>query len=61
MTKILDVFLDPDRMLRPIFRALLYATLAFWLLSADWVLGPALQRTAISLGLTGLSPGRDAF
>lgn len=61
MMKISEVFFGADGKLRPIFRALLYATLAFWLLSADWVLGPVLQRTAASLGLTGLSPGRDAF
>ncbi|HLY05710.1 MAG TPA: CPBP family intramembrane glutamic endopeptidase [Rhizomicrobium sp.] len=61
MTKISDVFRGSDGKLRPIFRALLYAVLAFWLLSADWLVGPVLQRTAVSLGLTGLSPGRDAF
>lgn len=61
MAKRLDVFLGSDEKLRPIFRALIYAALAFWLLSADWYLGPPLERTAAAMHLTGLSPGRDAF
>lgn len=50
-----------DRKLRPIFRALIYAALAFWLLSADEFLGPPLQRAASALHATGLSPGTGAF
>jgi uncharacterized protein len=50
-----------DHRLRPIVCALLYAALAFWLLSADFVLGPALERAANALQLRGLSPGAVAF
>jgi len=37
-----NLFVGIDRRLCPIAYALLYAVLAFWLLSADWVLGPVL-------------------
>jgi hypothetical protein len=50
-----------DRRLRPLVCALLYAALAFWLLSADWVLGPVLERVASALRVRGLSPGTVAF
>lgn len=50
-----------DGRLRPIVCALLYAALAFWLLSADFVLGPPLDRVAQALELRGLSPGTVAF
>ena len=50
-----------DRRLRPLVRALLYAALAFWLLSADWVLGPVLERAAKALHVHGLSPGTVAL
>ena len=56
-----NLFLGSDQRLRPIVRALLYAALAFWLLSADWVLGPVLERVANALNLRGLSPGTVAF
>jgi membrane protease YdiL (CAAX protease family) len=39
----------------------LYAALAFWLLSADFVLGPILERAANALHLRDLSPGAVAF
>jgi membrane protease YdiL (CAAX protease family) len=39
----------------------LYAALAFWLLSADFVLGPVLERAAKSLHLRDLSPAAVAF
>jgi hypothetical protein len=51
----------PDGKLRPIIRALIYATLAFGLLSADEFLGPPLHRAATALHATGLSPARDTF
>src|SRR5579862_1506466 len=53
--------LGADGKLRPIIRALIYSALAFWLLSADEFLGPALQRAAMALHATGLSPRRAAF
>ena len=53
--------LGQDGMLRPIFRALIYAALAFWLLSADEFLGPPLSRAATALHATGLSPARETF
>lgn len=53
--------LDTDRKLRPIVRALLFAALAFWVLSADWFLGPPLQRLARALHVNGLSAGGIAF
>ena len=56
-----NLLLGADRRLRPIVCALLYATLAFWLLSADFVLGPVLERLANALHLGGLSPGAVAF
>jgi membrane protease YdiL (CAAX protease family) len=55
------VFLGTDGSLRPIIRALIYAALAFWALSADWFLGPVLQRAANALGVSGLSAGTVAF
>lgn len=60
-TKIERLFFGSDGLLRPIFRALIYAVLAFWLLSADEFLGPTLERAAGALGATGLSPARDSF
>jgi hypothetical protein len=47
--------------LRPIFRALIYAALAFWLLSADEFLGPPIRRVATALDATTLSPGTGTF
>jgi uncharacterized protein len=47
--------------LRSFVCALLYAALAFWLLSADWMIGPALDRITDRLHLTGMSAGRIAF
>jgi membrane protease YdiL (CAAX protease family) len=55
------LFVGTDRRLRPIVCALLYAALAFWLLSADWVLGPVLERVASALDVRGLSPGTVVF
>jgi predicted MFS family arabinose efflux permease len=56
-----NLFFGTDQQLRPIVCALLYAVLAFWLLSADWVLGPVLERVANALHVRGLSPGTVAF
>ena len=56
-----NLFVGTDRRLRSIVRALLYAALAFRLLSADWVLGPMLERVASALRVRGLSPGTVAF
>lgn len=42
-------------------RALLYAVLAFWLLSADEFPGPLVTWGEASLGLAGLSPGRVSY
>jgi membrane protease YdiL (CAAX protease family) len=56
-----NLFVGTDRRLRPIVCALLYAALAFWLLSADWILGPVLERVASALRVRGLSPGTVAF
>ena len=53
--------LGQDGKLRPIFRALIYAALAFWLLSADELLGAPLSRAATALHATGLSPARETF
>lgn len=53
--------LGEDGKLRPIYRALLYAGLAFWLLSADEFLGPPLSHAATALHATGLSPARETF
>ena len=39
-TRISRVLRGADGRLRPIIRALIYAALAFWLLSADEFLGP---------------------
>ncbi|HZT02818.1 MAG TPA: CPBP family intramembrane glutamic endopeptidase [Steroidobacteraceae bacterium] len=50
-----------DGKLRPIFRALIYAALAFWLLSADEFLGTPIRRAATALHATALSAGTDAF
>lgn len=60
-TKISRVLVGTDGKLRPIFRALIYSALAFWLLSADEFLGPPLRRAAMALHATGLSPSRDTF
>jgi predicted MFS family arabinose efflux permease len=59
--KILNVFIGTDGRIRPILRALLYASLAFWLLSADWLLGPVIGRVAKALHVSGLSAGAIAF
>ena len=56
-----NLFFGADRRLRPMVCALVYAALAFWLLSADWVLGPVLERGAKALHVHGLSPGTVAF
>jgi uncharacterized protein len=58
---VLNLIVGPDHRLRPMVCALLYAALAFWLLSADFVLGPVLERAANALHLRGLSPGAVAF
>jgi len=42
-------------------RALIYAALAFWLLSADEFLGPPIRRAAAALHATALSPRTGAF
>ena len=55
------VFMGNDGKLRPILRALIYSAFAFWLLSADEFLGPPLERLAIALHATGLSPGREIY
>jgi hypothetical protein len=60
-TWISRALLGADRKLRPIIRALIYAALAFWFLSADEFLGPPLSRAATALHATGLSPSRRAF
>jgi uncharacterized protein len=57
----LRYLLDTGGRLRPIVRALIYAALAFWLLSADEFLRSPLDRAATALHATGLSPGRVAF
>jgi uncharacterized protein len=57
----LRYLLDAGGRLRPIVRALMYAALAFWLLSADEFLRSPLDRAATALHATGLSPGRVAF
>ena len=59
--KLSRAVLGADGRLRPLFRALIYAALAFWLLSADGFLGPPLRRAAAALHATSLSPGTDAF
>ncbi|HEY3784230.1 MAG TPA: CPBP family intramembrane glutamic endopeptidase [Steroidobacteraceae bacterium] len=51
----------PDGKVRPLLCALLYAVLAFWVLSADWFMGPPLERLANTLQVTGLSAGGTAF
>ena len=56
-----NLVLGADHRLRPLVCALLYAALAFWLLSADFVLGPILERAANALHLRDLSPGAVAF
>ena len=56
-----NLFVGTDRRLRPIVCALLYSALAFWLLSADWILGPVLERVANALRVRVLSPGWVAF
>lgn len=61
MGRISRALIGADGKLRPIIRALIYSALAFWLLSADEFLGPALRRAATALHATGLSPGREAF
>lgn len=53
--------LGADGKLRPIYRALIYAALAFWLLSADAFLGPPLSRAATALHATGLSPWSETL
>ena len=47
--------------LRPLICALLYAAAAFWLLSADEFLGPAIVRLARWLNVQGLSAGAVAY
>jgi hypothetical protein len=59
--KFSDAFFGSDGRLRPMVRALLYSALAFWLLSADWLLGPVLDKAASMLHLDGLSAGALAF
>jgi membrane protease YdiL (CAAX protease family) len=56
-----EFFIGADGKLRPIFRALFYSALAFWLFSADEVMGPALRRAANALHISGLSAGSLAF
>jgi hypothetical protein len=56
LDRISRVLIDSDGKLRPIVRALIYSTLAFWLFSSDAFLGPPLERLATELGATGLSP-----
>jgi len=55
------ILIGPDGRLRPILRALLYALLAFWVLSSDAFLGPPLERAASALHATGLFPARVTF
>ena len=47
--------------IRPLIYALLYALLAFWLLSADELPAPLVQRAAAALRATDLSPTTVAF
>jgi hypothetical protein len=53
--------LGDDGKLRPLFRALIYAAFAFWLLSADGPLGAPLGRAATALHAASLSPAMEAF
>ena len=50
-----------DGRLRSFVCALLYAALAFWLLSYDWLLGPMLDRLGGWLHLSGMSAGRITY
>ncbi len=59
--RVFQVFIGVDGKLRPILRALIYALLAFWLLSADQFLGPPLEHLATALHATGLSPARETY
>ena len=55
------LLIAPEGRLRPLLRALLFALLAFWLLSADGFLGAPLERAAGALHASGLSPARVTF
>jgi len=62
MSVISRVLTGDDGKLRPILRALLYAVLAFWVLSADELPAPIIDRLATALGVSGrLSAGTVAF
>ena len=50
-----------DGKLRPIVRAVIYAALAFWVLSADGFLGPSIERLGNALHATGLSPAGVSY
>jgi membrane protease YdiL (CAAX protease family) len=50
-----------DGRLRSFICALLYAVLAFWLLSGDGLLGPVLDRLGGWLQLSGMSAGRITY
>ncbi len=56
-----SLVVGPDARVRPLIRALVYAALAFWLLSADEFLGPPISRLAAALHATALSPGTVVF
>ena len=61
LDRVSRVVLGTDGKLRPLVRALIYSTLAFWLLSADEFLGPLLARLATALHATGLSPASVTY
>jgi CAAX protease family protein len=61
MSILSDFFIGADGKLRAIFRALLYSVLAFWLFSADEVMGPGLEWATKRLHVSGISAGTVAF
>jgi CAAX protease family protein len=57
----MSLVVGADAKVRPLIRALIYAALAFWLLSADEFLGPPISRLATALHATDLSPRTVVF
>ena len=55
------VFTGTQGRVRSLVCALLYAALAFWLLSADGLAGPVLRPLASALHVGGLDPGTVAL